>query len=174
MIFNISAGGMTRPVGLFGELMMRRRVLSVIVFRTASAVRTKSVGSVSMKTLFARQNVAISGIVTQYGFGISTSSPGFSSVQAALNKACLPPHEAATCDPSKGVKSGNRLRKRTEPGRRRVLCQALSQAFDRVFLDELRRVEIGLSDRHVYNVETALAERCGGLCSLQRRRRVHV
>src|SRR5258708_27897250 len=88
-IRRISSGGITRPVGLLGELMMISLVLSVIAAATWSAVRMKSVSSVSINTLLARQNVAISGNVTQYGFGISTSSPGSNNVQAALNNACL-------------------------------------------------------------------------------------
>src|SRR6185436_8975535 len=94
-MLRISSAGITLPVGLFGELRIRSFVLSVIAFLTCSAVRTKSVSSVSMNTLFAPQNVAIAGNVTQYGFGISTSSPGFKTQHAALKSPCLPPQDAA-------------------------------------------------------------------------------
>ena len=52
-IFRISSAGTTRPVGLFGELTIKSLVLSVIAALTCSAVKTKSVFSVSIKTLFA-------------------------------------------------------------------------------------------------------------------------
>src|SRR5436853_4160846 len=94
---------MTRPVGLLGEFIINSLVLFVTERLTCSAVRTKSVSSVSMKTLLARQNATICGKVTQYGFGISTSSPGFNSVHAALNKPCFPPHDAATSTEGKSV-----------------------------------------------------------------------
>src|SRR5215203_302496 len=94
MILRISEGGTTLPLGFDGELMIKSLVLSVIPAATCSALKIKSVSSVSINTLFAPVKVTISGNVTQYGFGIRHSSPGFKIVQAALKSACFPPHDA--------------------------------------------------------------------------------
>src|SRR5947207_13386678 len=86
-ILRNSSGGMIRPVGLFGEFMINSRALGPIALLTARAVKRNPSGSVSIIAGRARQNFAISGNVTQYGDGISTSSPGFSSVAIALKIA---------------------------------------------------------------------------------------
>src|SRR5678815_4448878 len=83
-----SAGGSTRPDGFDGELRIRSFVLGVIDFSTCSAVGKKSVASVSMNTGLPPAKTTTSGNVTQYGLGISASSPGLISVTTAL-KICL-------------------------------------------------------------------------------------
>src|ERR1051325_9904405 len=85
------AGGSTRPEGFEGEWKKISLVHGVIARSTWSTLSTKSVSSVSMKTGVPPAKTTTSGNVTQYGFGMSASSPGFNKVTTALKTACLAP-----------------------------------------------------------------------------------
>ena len=65
MMRSNSAGRITRPDGLLGEFRMISRVREVTASRTMSAVKTKSLVSVSMGTDLPRAKLTISGKVTQ-------------------------------------------------------------------------------------------------------------
>src|SRR5688572_21169555 len=83
---------MTAPLGLLGELAISRRVLGVRHFSTSPAVSRKpSPSRVSANTVRPPAYRAMSANETQYGVGITTSSPLSTTADAVLKIACLPP-----------------------------------------------------------------------------------
>ena len=76
-----AALGYTAPVGLFGVLMMTALVRRVAA--RSSAATSSRPSRVSAKTGLAPASFTDSGKVTQYGLGMSTSSPGPQSAWSA-------------------------------------------------------------------------------------------
>src|SRR5215470_17450388 len=100
MIFLYSAGSITRPVGFDGELTISSFDFGVIAALIRSALKWKSVDSVSTQTILPSEKCTISGKETQQGFSSKTSSPGLTSETMALNKPCLPPSTTQHCSGS--------------------------------------------------------------------------
>src|SRR5262249_51306935 len=97
MIFLYSSGSITRPVGFDGELTINSFDFGVIAVLTRSAVRWKSVDSVSTQTTLPSAKWTISGKETQQGFSSNASSPGLIKVTTALNMPPLPPTTTQHC-----------------------------------------------------------------------------
>ena len=75
----------TAPVGLLGLLTMMTFVRGVTARRTRSPSRSNPLAStVSTTTGTPPTSRTCSGYETQYGLGISTSSPGFTSAMTML------------------------------------------------------------------------------------------
>src|ERR1700678_2569283 len=84
----------TAPDGFDGEFRINHLVRGVNACSSASGrIRNPFSMFVSIKTGVAPQNRVSSGYDTQYGEGMTTSSPGPSVASNAFEITCLPPLE---------------------------------------------------------------------------------